>query len=372
MSETGRYFRIGLFFLGALLLAIVMLIMVSSDLFERDPILAETCFDQSIQGLAVGSPVYYRGIKVGQVSEIGVANHFYKTDKTYALVRLKLEHSVLETPGVNGSLSRFREYVQGEIERGFRYRLDSLGITGIVYIEGSYVNQQLSPQLEIDWQPQHLYIPSTPSQFNRISEFIDELMLESDSLNLVGFIQESITLLRNMNSIASNDVPSTLEALRETSIAMRTDLDRVSASITRLLDENLSPSIRQTSNLVQRVDATFQQEVPATLKQSRELMSNINKELSDTGGAMRQLSAEARQTLQETRAAVQQTGLHANKLLTRLERMSDEVEEPLIGTIEDLRDAVTALTRLVEDLEDQPSRLLFSNPPDPVEIPDRR
>ena len=68
MSAEARYFRVGLFVLvGVALIGSCTVILGGRGLF-KDPILLETYFDESVQGLEVGSPVKLRGVQLGTVS----------------------------------------------------------------------------------------------------------------------------------------------------------------------------------------------------------------------------------------------------------------------------------------------------------------
>ena len=63
-------FRIGLFVLSALVLMTVMLYFLGlSDLFSRKAMLS-TFFSESVQGLAVGAQVKYKGAQIGTVEKI--------------------------------------------------------------------------------------------------------------------------------------------------------------------------------------------------------------------------------------------------------------------------------------------------------------
>ena len=83
MSEKTRYFKIGLFTLGALgLLCVGLLIFGASSYFDEPPILAETYFLQSVQGLDVGAPVKFSGVQVGKVKNIRFIKDEYKHEKS--------------------------------------------------------------------------------------------------------------------------------------------------------------------------------------------------------------------------------------------------------------------------------------------------
>ena len=78
MSAEARYFRVGLFVLvGIAVIVAAVLVLAGGNLF-RQPVVAETYFDEAVEGLEVGSPVKLRGVQIGQVSWIGFVDDVYE------------------------------------------------------------------------------------------------------------------------------------------------------------------------------------------------------------------------------------------------------------------------------------------------------
>ena len=50
---------------------------------------------------------------------------------------------------------------KSELDRGFRVRLASQGLTGVAYLEADYLDPERNPPLEIDWNL------STPTSLRR-------------------------------------------------------------------------------------------------------------------------------------------------------------------------------------------------------------
>ena len=77
-TDQVRYYRIGLFMvIGCMLLAGFLLLVVGSNwLHQATP--AESYFDESVQGLHVGSSVKFRGVTVGQVKKISFIGDSYQ------------------------------------------------------------------------------------------------------------------------------------------------------------------------------------------------------------------------------------------------------------------------------------------------------
>ena len=70
MSKPANKTMIGVFVLGSIVLAVVAIVLFGSGKFfkETDPWVA--FFPGSVRGLNVGSPVVFRGVQVGQVTDI--------------------------------------------------------------------------------------------------------------------------------------------------------------------------------------------------------------------------------------------------------------------------------------------------------------
>ena len=72
MSNSNQKLKTGVFIVSGVLLLLAMLFFLGlSDIFV-DKVKLITCFQESVQGLSVGSPVKYRGVQVGSVSEISI------------------------------------------------------------------------------------------------------------------------------------------------------------------------------------------------------------------------------------------------------------------------------------------------------------
>ena len=72
MTERGTKTFIGAFVLGALALLVGLVILLGSGTFSsRNPTFV-LYFNTSLKGLTPGSPVYFKGIRIGRVSSIQI------------------------------------------------------------------------------------------------------------------------------------------------------------------------------------------------------------------------------------------------------------------------------------------------------------
>src|SRR6266536_1709719 len=84
MSAKANYFKLGLFVIGATVALVLLLVILGSGKWFQSKTVVETYFDESVQGLDVGSKVKYRGVNVGEVTKIGFTYNKYEQDKPMA------------------------------------------------------------------------------------------------------------------------------------------------------------------------------------------------------------------------------------------------------------------------------------------------
>src|SRR4029078_8477398 len=81
--------------------------------------------------------------------------------KRYVLVEAQLEPRLVGGRVANDIASPAA--VKIEVERGLRVHLAPQGVNGTQHLELDYVDTLPASVLPIDWEPDNIYIPSTPS-----------------------------------------------------------------------------------------------------------------------------------------------------------------------------------------------------------------
>ena len=196
MSRKPHYFAIGLFVLTGATLGIVGVVALSSDALRSPKHFIETYMDESVQGIDVGTPFKFRGVKVGNISEIKMVSSEYDTTRMYVMVRVALtEGKMLQDPDA------MFEHMTERIENGLRLKLVPQGITGLSFLEADFFPDAPGDQLEIDWKPKYTYIPSTPAMMTLVSRSVEHITAELNTLNLkaIGANVEAITSNLNIS-----------------------------------------------------------------------------------------------------------------------------------------------------------------------------
>ena len=200
MSQQANYFRLGLFIIASVVVFLAIVLALSAGQLFKRTVAMETYFNESVQGLDVGSAVKFRGVQLGRVTSVGFTSTRYQQDvdpkdrKQYVLVEAEVQPELVGARG-----ERQPERLQDMITSGLRVRLAPVGITGTAYLEIDYVEPRTNPLLEIAWKPEHFYIPSAPSTYNRIISGAQNFLAKLAETDLDGFLTDAQVLIRTAN-----------------------------------------------------------------------------------------------------------------------------------------------------------------------------
>jgi paraquat-inducible protein B len=177
MSRKTNNTAIGAFVAGALILFIAAIVVFGSGKFFKQSDKYVLFFDGSIKGLSDGAPVIFRGVKIGNVSSIGLEVN-PKTKDVLIPVVIDVELSRVE--GVPDKLG-YPDYKQ-LIDRGLRGRLEiQTFITGQLMIAFDfYPDKPAVIQDIVTKYPKLPVLPISPDIF----ELMDELPIKEISSNL--------------------------------------------------------------------------------------------------------------------------------------------------------------------------------------------
>jgi len=349
MSAQSHNVKLGMFVIGATVALVLLLLIVGSGRWFQPKTVIETYFNESVQGLDIGSKVKYRGVSVGDVTRIGFTYNKYEQDKPlaerkrYVMVEATILGRLIGSRA-GGEITK-AEQVHMEIEKGLRVRLAPQGITGTNYLEIDYVDPKTNPEVPISWEPANIYIPSTTSTFAQFLTNIGDILDKLEKLDVAATIQKLNTLLDNTNSkVAAVDTAKISDAATRV-------LGKLDAKLDQIHADELN---KQTTALL------------AELRQTNQKLGVI---LDDP--AWKSLPGDAGATVARARKLVEDPNLaraiaHLESTLTRLDRMAGGTEPDLRRTLDNLRQITENLRDLTEEAKQNPSRLIRGAPPAPI------
>jgi hypothetical protein len=350
MSAQANFFKIGLFVIGATICLVFLLVMLGAGKLFQSKIVMETYFNESVQGLEVGSKVKYRGVIVGEVKSIGFTYNRYQQDKPMAerlrlvMVEATILPRLLGGRAGAGDLTRSGASRE-EIEKGLRVRLAPQGITGTSYLEIDYVDPKLNPVLSIPWEPDNLYIPSARSTVTQFVAAASEIVEHLRNIDLEATIGNLNRLLVNANT--------RVEAVDTAQLSQRSG--RVLGKLETRLDQLPMDKLGA--------------EGVALLAELRESNRRIGAILDNP--AFKTLPGNADATLLQAKKLIEDPNLasaiaHMQRTLARLDRIIGGGESDLSQTLENMRQISENLRDLTENAKRYPSGVLLGAPPPPA------
>ncbi|MGE5296341.1 MAG: MlaD family protein [Solirubrobacterales bacterium] len=405
MDAKPHYFKIGIFVLIAIALIVVAIVVFGAGLLAHDELLFESYFAESITGLSVGSPLEFRGVRIGQVSQIGFVGNTYKLPTEDGLLSpyapyVRVVTAVPRSKMPDFAVEQVEEAMHQMIARGLRMRITSNILTGQAYLEMNYLDPNRFPVEEVPWQPIHLVIPSAPGELTTIKDSIDKVLNQLQSIDVEGLTSSLEKLFLSLNTAISDAdlAEMSLEARALLQVSRQKieglEVDKINASTREFLaslNQALAEAnIPQLSQQMRSVLTTMDQKMAALdmvrLNADMErLLGTLNQSVADAN--VPALSSEAQGLIAELRV----TNMHLKNLLAppegmttranlpevveRLNRTLSQLnkvlatERPEIQTIlVELRETMDGLNDLISTLRERPSELLFSNPPRPSEV----
>jgi paraquat-inducible protein B len=194
-------------------------------------------FDQSVNGLQVGSPVKFRGVPVGEVTGIMIRAEGQLEDSTAIPVIIEINRSRLENDLGLPSAAFSPEMIQVLLERGLiaQLNLESI-ITGQLFVEfGFEPDKAAQATTHLGEAKGLIEVPTLNSSLDQITSDVAQIIADVKKLDL----QE---LGNNINGLLVSTAAQ-MEAL---------DTGAISASITSTSDEikNLVSSEEFTKSIV--------------------------------------------------------------------------------------------------------------------------
>ena len=164
------------------------LIYIGGIFGNRNEMLFETCYDKPVNGLSVGSPVNFRGVKIGEVREIGFVGNKYEdvsnpADESRIYILMAVNPAAIG-PDEDYDESEAKAYIRKlVVQRGLRVTVTLSGITGLSRIECDF-HDELPPYRALSWNPKYAFIPPKESLLDSFSVSATKVMNQINKMDL--------------------------------------------------------------------------------------------------------------------------------------------------------------------------------------------
>jgi len=318
MAVEKSYARLGFFIVVAVMVILATAVLFIQRMRTRAVIALVTYTTENVSGLDVSSPVRYRGVPVGRVTDLRVDPR-----ETTVEIDFEVFLSRLNTIGFNVDRVRKLADVGGELPR-LRAQIIGNPVTGEAYLLLD-VPKNPPPGMALGFKPTLPYVPSIPSMRATVQD------------RLPAVLDRAEATLETLRQIVGR-IPSSLDRS-----------DRFFTNVDRIVRDSELPSLSADSR-------KFFTTTSAQIEQIKSEMDG----LVGTQGALIKFTEEARAAIKDADfpAATQSTRDAADS--SRL--AADDLRRSLPA----IRDSLEQMREVARMLEEQPESIVYGQRPTKV------
>lgn len=319
MPSVQTKFSVGLFVILGMTTVIVFVLWLGMSQYLKEGRHYVAFFDESVQGLKKDSAIKYRGVEIGRVESIRVAE-----DGKLIRILFNLDESLVDHDKMIAQIK-------------------SIGITGIMFVELERMKKgdiSLSPK--ISFATKYPVIATRASDMKQLLTGVYDILHTIKQIDFKGIADRIIETLDNANQTFEDaEIKKVSESIQKTLLQSQTILENkkweeIALNIQQA-SYNLNGLIENADSTVSRLDGSLQEH---------------NKKLSNTFDEFNHAAENASELLN-----------NGNALITDAQSRVSGIDQKLSETLNALEATSKNMNLLIQQLADQPSSLLFSSPP---------
>jgi paraquat-inducible protein B len=305
MSKQVNKTAIGVFVVGAVVLAAAAIVIFGSGKFFTQTETFVAYFHGSVKGLSVGAPVVFRGVKIGQITRIQLYSDQHDLSVIIPVIMQinKERFKYIDKKAVSAA-----QHLQDLIKKGLRAQLQMQSlVTGQLMINIDILPNtpmKLMGKEGIDLGEDVVEIPTIETSIQKIERTFEKV----DISRLAVSIKKSLEGIERM--VNSPEIPTSLKYLSQT--------------------------LKDFRNLVRHVDEKFDPlfaDIEQTFKDAQELLRNIDSQVDPLAGSIRSTSDDAR------------------KLVNNINKRVRPIQADLAKTTKSLRTALETAENSLEEVD---------------------
>jgi len=315
MSAPANHFKVGLFVLLAVAATLGAAIALGAASSQRKTVSYHTFFNESVQGLDVGSPVRYRGVIIGTVEAIEIA-----PDHRHVDVLAELDVSEIRRMGLTEGGPAGKAGGRFIIPSDLRAQLGSQGITSAKYVSIDFFVEADNPPPVLPFSTPRNYIPAAASLMKNLED------------SIVGAIDKMPALADSLESILTR-IDAILADIQSQEVPVKV--------VATLAD--VSGALKDARQVLRQWDAAnLPEKAGVTIDQVHVAVATLNRVFDRIDGD-RGLVASARR---------------ATDAIGTFGKTADWRAKELADTLRDVGEAAQSIRDLADTLERDPDMLL--------------
>jgi len=175
MKTAKTYAKLGLFTILAFVALVATAFGLGIHSVQTETVRYHTYFDESVQGLEIGSPVKYRGVSIGSVADIEIAPDRRHVDVSLSVKVSDIRRLGLTEPRPAGVL-RSRAPTHIVVPPDLRAQLGSQGITGVKFVNIDFFDPKTNPVKPLPFTPHPDTIPAAASLMKGLEDTLVKVL----------------------------------------------------------------------------------------------------------------------------------------------------------------------------------------------------
>jgi paraquat-inducible protein B len=314
MAAPQNHWKLGLFVVAGLALALATVAVLGAASMRRDVGLYVSYFDESVQGLEVGSPIKFRGVTIGAVGKIGVAldRRHVEVESELGVAELsRLGLDIAKKPGLFDAPRKL------EMAADLRLQLASSGLTGVKFLQLDFFDVVAFPAPELPFLVPPNYIPTAPSMMKNLEDSLTRMMnrLPEITDQTAAILGELHVVVRD---VRDQEFPERLAVALDTLDAvLATAQEKVEAVDTAGLSRNAQRTLAGVTGAANRLAGLL-----ARVDRDDGLLTSVQRASEAVGDALRDSDGLGGQ-LVDTLVSVQASARSLRKFTEALEQDPD-------------------------------------------------
>lgn len=317
MSRQANPTLIGAFVLGAIILGAVTVLLLAGGQWFQTRSQHVLYFEGAAQGLQVGAPVVFLGVKVGTVKRIQLGLDA-ENRRFMVPVIIEVEPNMVQSPKGEEVDLRDRASIRQLVDRGLRAQLKMQSLlTGQLYVDLDFHPDKPARFFATD--PGVNEIPTIPTTAEILATKLESFPMDAFLADLAGI---SKSLNKILSAEETRKIPQRLEATLAHLQSLSAKVDSHGGPL--LLE--LSTALEAVRVAMAKVGRLAETGTPMAVS-----LGKTSEELAKTAQALQGLAGEDSPTVQHLNTALQEMSRTARALRLLAETLEQQPEAVLQG-----------------------------------------